>query len=177
MRHVDLQYRDANSACGHWTALQITGTMRDVLPVTLEDAFCMQSSLSSCLLFQIYPPDGKKDIRSKEPAALSSELEVRLLVEGGYFALACLFDSSSDFRSPPPHTHTHTHAISFPEMLLLSHWRHTRVVRALSHPRLWKSNYREVTEGLTGTVWFRALNRLNLLVSTEWIMLTLVVQL
>ncbi len=108
MRHVDLQYRDANSACGHWTALQITGTMRDVLPVTLEDAFCMQISLSSCLLFQIYPPDGKKDIRSKEPAALSSELEVRLLVEGGYFALACLFDSSSDFRSPPPHTHTLT---------------------------------------------------------------------
>ncbi len=80
------------------------------------------------------------------------------------------------------HTHTHTHTLMPYHFQKCSRSRsHTEgtheSLELFPTPVYEKSNYREVTEGLTGTVWFRALNRLNLLVSTEWIMLTLVVQL
>ncbi|RXN29907.1 hypothetical protein ROHU_005127 [Labeo rohita] len=117
-KHLDLNDDSEGNPIMHCDKLSETKSskMVDTVKKRRAQPGCIQSrekpSLQGTEKLQIYPPDGKKDIRSKEPAALSSELEVQLLAEGGYLALACLFDSSSgggDFRSPPPHTHTHTH--------------------------------------------------------------------
>lgn len=140
--HVDLQCTDAigthSNACGHWTALQITGTMRDVLPAAATHSgkmlfacktHCPRVSFSDLPTGweEGYTFEGArcfiKWVGGSSPGGRRIFCSLLLVWQQQWFQIAA-----------PSHIHTHTHTIAFPEMFLLAHWRHTQVVRALSLP-------------------------------------------